>query len=226
MLGFGIFGDGSPVVNVQNPYHTYQSPGTYLVKLTTYAFAGCQDTSSLESYITIEPAVVPGFLSYANTDSIMYLPDVWVLFTDTTQGALTWFWDFGNGMSSTDRNPRVQYLLPGEYTVTLVVTTAQGCTYSISKGKYIVVEPVLTLFNVITPNGDFVNDVWKIDYKGKENVSFVIYDRWGKVVGKGDGANDTWQAKDLNNKDVAEGVYFYQVKIGEKIYTGPLTVLR
>ncbi len=220
------FGDGTSVVNVQHPYHTYQNAGTYLVKLTTFAFAGCQDSSNLEAYVTVEPAVTPGFLSNVSTDSVMYLPDVFVQFTDTTNGALTWFWDFGYGMSSTDRNPTVQYLLPGEYEVTLVVTTAQGCTYSISKGKYIVVEPTVSFFNIITPNGDFVNDVWKIDYKGKESVSFIIYDRWGRVVGKGDSVNDTWQAKDLNNKEVTDGVYFYQVKIGEKLYIGNITVLR
>lgn len=220
------FGDGTSVVNVQNPYHVYEKPGVYRVRLTTFAFGGCQDTSTQEAFITVEPTVKPGFLSNQNTDSIMYLPDVFVQFTDTTQGALTWFWDFGNGTSSTERNPTVQYLLPGEYTVTLVVTTAQGCTYSISKGKFIVVEPTTTFYNVITPNGDFVNDVWKVDYKGEEPVSFVIYDRWGRVVGKGDSASDTWQAKDLNHKEVTDGVYYYQVKIGEKIYIGNITVLR
>lgn len=220
------FGDGSSVVNTQNPYHTYQNPGTYLVKLSTFAFGGCQDTSTLESYITVEPTSLPSFYSIPQPDTILYLPDVWVQLFDSTQNALTWFWDFGNGMSSTDKNPKVQYLLPGEYTITLIVTTSQGCTYQISKGKYIVLEPLITFYNVITPNGDFVNDVWKIEYKGKEPVSFVIYDRWGRVVGNGDSANDTWQAKDLNNHDVTDGVYFYQVKIGEKIYTGYLTVLR
>ena len=220
------FGDSSSVVNVRNPYHTYTQAGTYLVKLTTFAFGGCQDTSTLEAYIKVEGSVIANFTSDPRPNTDLYLPDVWVQFTDSTDGALTWFWDFGNGMSSTERNPKIQYLLPGEYTVTLIVTTAQGCTYQVSKGKYIVKEPITNLYNVITPNQDGVNDVWKVDYQGKEPVRFLIYDRWGRVVGKGDSVNDTWQAKDLKGQEVTDGVYYYQLHIGEKIYIGNITVLR
>jgi PGF-pre-PGF domain-containing protein len=49
-----------------------------------------------------------------------------VAFTDESTGAATWSWDFGDGNTSTDRNPVHTYEDPGTYTVTLTVTNAAG----------------------------------------------------------------------------------------------------
>jgi PKD repeat protein len=50
-----------------------------------------------------------------------------VEFTDTSTGFPTsWKWDFGDGTSSTERNPIHTYTLPGTYTVTLIVQNTGG----------------------------------------------------------------------------------------------------
>ncbi len=50
-----------------------------------------------------------------------------VQFTDQSSGSpVSWKWDFGNGNTSTDQNPGAFYTSPGVYTVTLVVSNAQG----------------------------------------------------------------------------------------------------
>ena len=44
-------------------------------------------------------------------------------------GGATYFWDFGNGQTSSSQNPSaITYNTPGTYTVTLTVTGANGCT--------------------------------------------------------------------------------------------------
>lgn len=45
----------------------------------------------------------------------------------------TWFWDFGNGQTSTLQNPFAIYASPGIYTVTLRVQDTEGCVDSLSK---------------------------------------------------------------------------------------------
>jgi PKD repeat protein len=51
-----------------------------------------------------------------------------VTFTDTSTGTPTsWAWDFGDGATSTDQNPTHKFA-PGDYTVTLRATNANGST--------------------------------------------------------------------------------------------------
>jgi PKD repeat protein len=50
-----------------------------------------------------------------------------VQFTDSSTGSPTTFsWDFGDGATSSEQNPRHTYLQAGEHTVTLTVTTSGG----------------------------------------------------------------------------------------------------
>jgi PKD repeat protein len=49
-----------------------------------------------------------------------------VQFTDTSVGALAWQWTFGDGQSSTTRNPLHTYSRRGTYTVTLRITGLSG----------------------------------------------------------------------------------------------------
>ncbi len=49
-----------------------------------------------------------------------------VAFTDASTGAAIWSWDFGDGSTSTDRNPVHTYATPGTYTVNLTVTNKAG----------------------------------------------------------------------------------------------------
>ena len=49
-----------------------------------------------------------------------------VSFTDLSAGATSWSWDFGDGLSSTERSPTHLYTLPGSYSVSLRVANALG----------------------------------------------------------------------------------------------------
>ncbi|MFA5296361.1 MAG: DUF3821 domain-containing protein [Methanoregulaceae archaeon] len=65
-----------------------------------------------------------------------------VQFTDISTGAPTsWYWNFGDGVFSTEQNPVHTYLNPGTYTVGLTVSNTAG-TSSITKNHYITVTGV------------------------------------------------------------------------------------
>ena len=85
--------------------------------------------------------------------------------------------------------------------------------------KDILPEPPFIIYNALTPNGDGVNDYWKI--KGIElypNNSVVIMDRWGKIVAEiqhyDNGAN-RWDGLDKDGQMVPNGTYYYFLTISE-----------
>lgn len=72
---------------------------------------------------------------------------------------------------------------------------------------------VIELYNVITPNGDGINDV--LDYSGllkKEELCLQIFDRYGKIVFTGDSGNKfSWDGTSAG-KPVPTGSYWYVIK--------------
>src|SRR5208283_1326659 len=72
---------------------------------------------------TYAPVFVAGFTASATSGKA----PVTVHFTDSSVGSITkWFWNFGDGKTSTVRNPSHTYSKAGAYTVTLTVTGAGG----------------------------------------------------------------------------------------------------
>lgn len=89
-----------------------------------------------------EQVVAPVGAFTANT-SVGYVP-LSVNFTDqSTNNPETWSWDFGDGNTSTQKNPSHVYSNTGSFTVTLTVTN-QGGSNTVTKNNYITVNPIVT----------------------------------------------------------------------------------
>jgi len=116
------FGD-TGTSTLQNPSHTYTTPGTYTVALTVTGPGG-SDTSTLTNYVTV--AEPPPVAAFSGTPTSGNAP-LAVSFTDLSTGAVTsWAWDFGDGATSTAQNPSHTYTSAGTYTVALTVTGPGG----------------------------------------------------------------------------------------------------
>ncbi len=118
------FGDGY-TSTLQNPTHIYTVPGLYTVALTTTsAGGGCSQTISNFSTFNVKGGYA-GF-SYASSPCPPYVTN----FTDTSLNAVSWYWEFDDGTTSTAQNPSHTFALPGYHSASLTITTADGCTYS------------------------------------------------------------------------------------------------
>lgn len=127
------FGDGQ-TSETQHPGHSYASVGTYTVTLTV-SDGSDSDTETKTDYITVTvPAPVADF-SATPTNTC----DGIVQFTDASDNADTWEWDFGDGSSSNVQNPEHTYTDNGTYTVSLTVTN-DGGTDSYTQTDYITVN--------------------------------------------------------------------------------------
>ena len=118
---FGSYSAGdNGISTAQNPTHTYDAAGTYTVTLT--AKAGVTgDTVSRVGYITITGSGTdPIAAGFTADPPLTGTAPLTVQFHDTSTGLpVAWIWSFGDGATSSDRNPSHTYSLPGAYTVTL-----------------------------------------------------------------------------------------------------------
>jgi len=115
------YGDGTPLDTTNNPTHTFANPGTYTV--CTYLIGSCLiDTLCEDIIICLGPAQsdYSYLASYPTVD-----------FTDASQNAVTYSWDFGDGSPlDSSVSPSHTYATFGLYTVCLTVTDTCGGTHT------------------------------------------------------------------------------------------------
>ena len=137
------FGDGTTSEDAQTAVHTFTKPGTYTVTLTVTNDGG-SDTVSKANYITASAASempIASFYSLQAEKEVtrgesLDVPAT-VSFIDSSTGSpASWFWDFGDGETSTVKNPTHKYVEAGSYTVTLTVTNDAGSN-KVSKDAYV-----------------------------------------------------------------------------------------
>ena len=118
------FGNSGGASLLQNPSYTYPSLGSYVVTLIVTSAGGCRDTVS--DTVNVNPSPVPNF----SPDSVcVNFPAAFHDLTIAPGGNITnWIWNFGDGSApDTAQNPTHTYALPGTYTVSLTVTSSNGC---------------------------------------------------------------------------------------------------
>jgi large repetitive protein len=106
-----------------SPSTLYTTAGTYNVKLVVASNNGCLD--SITQPIIAHPLPVANFTTI--TSDPCSAPG-WANFTNTSVGATSHNWDFGNGLTSSLTNPTTAYSSIGTYTVRLIVTNIFGCS--------------------------------------------------------------------------------------------------
>lgn len=130
------FGDGT-TSTLENPSHIYHMPGTYTVTLISYSAAGCADTMIKVDYI-----VIPGTYTSFTLGSQINCANTLVQFLDQSVNATSWFWNFGDGYTSTLQNPTHLYGDTGSFIVTLIASDSTGCSSFFSSPNPIVIHPV------------------------------------------------------------------------------------
>jgi gliding motility-associated-like protein len=127
------FGDGTGSTSV-NPSHTYTTSGNYNVSLVVTNSNGCTKSLVKSSYIQMTAKPTAGF-SAANTSSCS--APATIAFTNSSTGAVSYSWNFGDGGTSTTANPSHTYSSSGTYTVQLIATNSAGCSDTVTKTSYI-----------------------------------------------------------------------------------------
>jgi gliding motility-associated-like protein len=138
------FGDGTVQTFPGPPFqHTYNIPGTYSVKLKITDAAGCVD-SLVKTNLIVATDPIPNFMS----PDTLACPNSNVRFINQSNAVnYTSTWEFGDGNSSAANSPTHTYSANGIYSVKLTITDQYGCSDSITRITYVVVD---------SPVADFV----------------------------------------------------------------------
>lgn len=223
---------GQPVtLTTTEPFDNYQwsnqsqaasitvGTGTYTVTVTSDE--GCTGTSAPYP-VVVGSSPNAAFLTDPNSPQPMGTS---VFFQDASSvqgGTITgWDWSFGDLGNSSAQSPTWPFDEPGDYLVTLTVTANDGCTDEVSL-LYIIYPPDITIPNVISPNGDNMNDYFVIDNIEFWNNHLTIYSRWGNKVYEVKNYVNQWKADDL-----PDGTYYYVLTLNDgEEHAGHITVLR
>ncbi|MBK8874747.1 MAG: gliding motility-associated C-terminal domain-containing protein [Bacteroidetes bacterium] len=214
----------SPVDGLSDPAisNPVASPLTTTPYTVTVSNGLCSSTGNV--IVTVEPEIQTAF----SPDTTQGEAPLEVTFTNTTSGASTYLWDFGDGNISNAVSPTNTYTEQGSYTVTMVATNTLGCTDTL-KFTYIVVNEyaALVIPNVFTPNGDGKNDEFSFIETGISSISVNIFNRWGNEIYSWNAKEKGWNGKSKDGSEAPDGVYFYVIKargIDDKPYNYQGTV--
>ncbi|MFM2135233.1 MAG: hypothetical protein RL021_633 [Bacteroidota bacterium] len=117
------FGDGD-TSNAINPSHQYTATGAMTVTLTVTTSGGC--TSTLQRTINVYPNPVAAVTGGSACNGVALTPGNG---SSIASGMITgYYWNFGDGFTSVQQNPSHVYAAPGNYTMTLTVVSADGCS--------------------------------------------------------------------------------------------------
>jgi len=221
------FGDGTGS-NQISPIHDYTQSGTYNVTLTVTSPFGCSSFASTTATVTVYTPSKAMFTAEAQ-DGTTISPTY--SFTNNSLNSISYTWTFGDGTGTTQVNPQHTYADKGEYLVSLITISPDGCRDSLSIPVEIKPEFTLYIPNAFTPDGNGHNDYFTA--KGAEINEFkmMIFDRWGELIYETDNISKGWDGSANGGSKISQtGVYVYKIMVKDfrnkqHNYTGHVTLL-
>lgn len=224
------FGDGNKSDEI-SPTHIYEKEGVYSVSVKIVSPLNCEIERTFNSWIRVEEKPTADFTYNPPFPNVFNNS---VQFTDQSQGAISWQWNFDGDGSAFEPNPNYTFPDTGFHVIDLVVRHVSGCTDTSS--QLIDIRPESNFFmpNAFTPNTDAKNDVFKgtgyID--GISDFEMTIWSRWGEQVFTTNDPLEGWNGrKDNSGNELPNGVYVYLVtykdpRQAEQKLKGYATLLR
>jgi gliding motility-associated-like protein len=233
------FGDGD-TSEEENPTHVYYESGTYNVTLTVTGPGGDQDIAVRTEVAVVHPRAEAFFTV---NPPVITIPDQ-VFFLNLSSNASEYFWDFGDGNTSTEFSPYNFYESTGWHPVTLIANNEFNCpdTFMVEQAVLGNTESRIAFPNAFTPspsgpNGGmwtvddmFNNDIFFPIYKGVEEFEMQIFNRWGELLFESKDIRQGWDGY-YRGSLCQQDVYVWRVNVtfadgGRLTESGDVTLIR
>lgn len=230
-------GEVVAVSNEELPTFEIANPGFFVISLTTTNSITGQSASADNSNNAIEIVNNP-FAAFEPRPEFVYAPDSeGMKMLNRSARATDFFWDFGDGGTSTEFDPRYFYQVEGKYMITLVASNNFGLRDLDGDGN---IDGDLVCYDTATyevtvketgrvripnaftpdptgPNGGYGdglhNDVFRPVMTGVDEFQMQIFDRWGNLVFESNDTNQGWDGYDRDGRLMPSGVYVYKLTI-------------
>lgn len=183
-------------------------PGTYQVLVTDNE--GCMAVESMD----VVPNSLHSDFGYESASFNTYqsnLVNYEISFVADAFGEIeAYFWDFGDGYQSEERDPRHTYREQGTYKVSLTVLDVYGCRVS-SVQEILIEEFFVVMPNAFTPDGDGTNDYFFPSFLHLSDVEFWVFNKWGETIYYTNDPNDNGWNGSLRGKEAPAGNYVYRL---------------
>ncbi|OMP79102.1 tandem-95 repeat protein [[Flexibacter] sp. ATCC 35208] len=146
----------------------------------------------------------------------------------TATGAATYTWEDADNILGGQNTATLNVRPQATATYTVNGVTAGGCTAQGSIVITVIDDYKLDATNLLTPNGDGINDKWVIrNIDSYPDNEVKIYDRTGRLIYHKKGYQNEWDAT-INGSPLAEGTYYYIVTFpsGQHTFKGFITIVR
>jgi len=109
-----------------------------------------------------------------------------------------------------DENVRYTFQKTGDYKVVLKTTNIDGSCFYEDSINVQVLESKLAVPNAFSPNGDGINDEFRVVFKSLEKFKITIFNRWGRIVYTSTDPSKGWDGR-IGGKIAATGTYYYVI---------------
>ena len=219
-VGYQWYKDGVQISGATSQMYTTNEPGTYLV---TVDLGNCQTNASIDLQNS-------GFTSEIDvTGTNVLQPGETIVATVTTDAVNPEFeWYLNGTLIAGANNNSYEASTLGNYKV--VVSQTSGCIAS-NEFEFVIIEPfpdVAKIPNVISPNGDGINDTWVIpqQYVSGTNTEVMVLSSLGKVMLQTNDYQNNWPQNQLDFKDVNPVFYYIITTQDKKTRKGSITVVK
>lgn len=143
---------------------------------------------------------------------------------------VAYYWEFGDGDTSTMISPFHTYLDTGYFDVMLVVTNKYGCTDTTIHTIYAYPDFVFYIPNSFTPNQNGLNDVFTGKGEGFMRFYMEVFNRWGEKIYESNDIHRGWNGTH-KSEDSPIGTYVYKMEVQTPVgkihnYVGHINLIR
>ena len=223
-------GDSVTIGSVLDPAYIYtwtngantnsqvvDSSFNYVLFVTNTA-TGCMNSDSIEVVVYDAPVADAGL------DTTIDLGFSVVL---SGSGGINYAWSPPTGLNDAF-SPTPTCTTDSTRTYVLTVTDLNGCTDTDSVVVTLSGQQIITIYNIITPNGDGFNDTWYIEnILNFPNNSISIFNRYGQVVHEATAYANDWDGT-RNGDALPDGSYYYVIEMTDtgEIFKGTLNIVK
>ncbi|MES2139779.1 MAG: PKD domain-containing protein [Bacteroidota bacterium] len=230
------FGDGTFSYE-SAPNHNYSQPGNYLVTLTVKTEGGCT-SNSLTAPLAITAHPIPNAVFSVNSTNLN-LPFDALILNNQSVGANSYYWEFGDGGTSTQFNPQYLYSTVSNFHVQLIAMSQYSCVDTAF--AEITTNADVIFPNAFTPNpngsqggiydlNNLSNDIFFPYSSGVIEFKIEIFNRWGEEVFESLDIKQGWDGYyhgAICSQDVYVWKAYVKLNNGKEFHkNGDVTILR